>query len=104
MKYVVDKLLEVIQAFPTFMPVVRIVDEEAEVVTVAQALVTEVQVLLLFGAQSHRKVKESVNATIPVHYVPLTGAGLYKTLFKALQAGALDGGDGISIVRLRKRW
>lgn len=102
MQYVVDKLLHVIKAFPTFKPVVRIVKEEVEVPVVAEELITEVEALLLFGAQSHRKVKELVNAAIPVHYVPLTGAGLYRTLFKALQAGALDGGGGISIDSLTK--
>ncbi|HEY4392134.1 MAG TPA: hypothetical protein VGN02_12385, partial [Paenibacillus sp.] len=60
----------------------------------------EVEALILFGAQSHRKVKEKVSITIPVHYVPLTGTGLYRTLFRAQQTGHLDG--GISIDSLTK--
>ncbi|NWL88231.1 hypothetical protein DMN77_11590 [Paenibacillus sp. 79R4] len=89
---VVDKLLKVLKAFPTFMPIVRIVQDEGEVPAAAELLMAEVEALILFGAQSHRKVKEKVNVTIPVHYVPLTGAGLYRTLFQALQTGRLDGG------------
>ncbi|WMT39904.1 hypothetical protein RE628_21500 [Paenibacillus sp. D2_2] len=97
---VVDKLLKVIKAFPTFMPIVKIVQDEGEIPAAAELLMTEVEALILFGAQSHRKVKEKVNITIPVHYVPLTGAGLYRTLFRAQQTGHLDG--GISIDSLTK--
>ncbi|MCM3038983.1 hypothetical protein M3201_04625 [Paenibacillus motobuensis] len=97
---VVDKLLKVLKAFPTFMPVVKIVQDEGEIPEAAELLMTEVEALILFGAQSHRKVKEKVNVTIPVHYVPLTGAGLYRTLFRAQHTGRLDG--GISIDSLTK--
>ncbi|OPA73520.1 hypothetical protein BVG16_28230 [Paenibacillus selenitireducens] len=100
MQQVVDKLLQVIKAFPTFTPVVRIVNDVDEVPSVAETLMMEVEVLLLFDAQAHRKVKDHVNATIPVHYVPLTGTGLYKTLFRALQTDHLSG--GISIDSLTK--
>lgn len=99
-QYVVDKLLKVIKAFPTFTPIVRIVNDEEETPSVVEALMLEVEALLLFGAQSHRRVKENVHITVPVHYVPLTGAGLYKTLFHALQTGNLS--DGISIDTLTK--
>lgn len=97
---VVDKLLKVLKAFPTFMPVVKIVKDEVDIPAAAELLMTEVEALILFGAQSHRKVKEKVNVTIPVHYVPLTGAGLYRTLFRAQQTGRLHG--GISIDSLTK--
>jgi len=100
MQQVVDKLLQVIKAFPTFTPVVRIVNDVDEVPIATEALMMEVEVLLVFGAQAHRKVKDHVNVTIPVHYVPLTGAGLYKTLFRTLQTGHLGG--GISIDSLTK--
>ncbi|GGH09643.1 hypothetical protein [Paenibacillus segetis] len=100
MQLVVDKLLKVIKAFPTFTPIVRIVKNEDEAPSVVETLMLEVEVLLLFGAQSHRKVKDNVNVIVPVHYVPLTGAGLYKTLFRALQTGHLSG--GISIDSLTK--
>lgn len=97
---VVDKLLKVIKGFPTFMPVVKIVQEEGEIPAAAEGLMAEVEALILFGAQSHRKVKEKVNVAIPVHYVPLTGAGLYRALFRAQQTGQLEG--GISIDSLTK--
>jgi len=97
---VVDKLLKVIKSFPTFAPVVRMVANEEETPAAAERLLGEVEALLLFGALSHRKVKETAHASIPVHYVPLTGAGLYRTLFRALQTGKLSG--GISVDSLTK--
>lgn len=100
MQFVVNKLLKVMKAFPTLTPIVRIVKDEDETPSVVEALMTEVEVILLFGAQSYRKVKENVNITVPVHYVPLTGAGLYKTLFRALQTEHLSG--GISVDSLTK--
>ncbi|MDR0271658.1 hypothetical protein [Paenibacillus sp.] len=100
LQQVVNRLLKVIKAFPTFVPVVRIVKDEDQIPSVAAQLMIEVEVLLLFGAHSHRKVKDNVNITVPVHYVPLTGTGLYKTLFHALQTGCLSG--GISIDSLTK--
>ena len=100
MQQVVDKLLQVIKAFPTFTPVVRVVNDEDEIPSAAETLMLEVEAVLLFGAGAHRKVKDHVNATIPVHYVPLTGVGLYKILFHALQTGHLGG--GISIDSLTK--
>ncbi|WP_152396563.1 hypothetical protein [Paenibacillus guangzhouensis] len=95
LQQVVDKLLKVIKAFPTFAPVVRIVSDVEEVSSAAESLATEVEVLLVFGAHAHRQIKDHVDVTIPVHYVPLTGAGLYKTLFRALQTGRLNGGFSI---------
>jgi hypothetical protein len=91
----VDKLLRVITAFPTFSPVVRLVASEEETPAAAVQLAEEVEALLLFDALSHRKVKESVSASVPVHHVPLTGAGLYRSLFRALQTGKLGGGISV---------
>lgn len=96
----VEKLLNVIKAFPTFDPDVRIVDDEIETVAAVESLHSEVEVLLLFDAGSYRKVKEKGHVTVPVHHVPLTGAGLYRTLFHALQKGMLQG--GISVDSLTK--
>lgn len=89
-----------ITAFPTFKPIVRMVSDDEELPAAAEELMDTAEVLLLFGAQAHRKVKENVQAAVPVHFVPLTGAGLYKTLFRALQAGKLNG--GISVDTLTK--
>lgn len=94
-RFVVDKLLKVIKAFPTFVPLARIANTEDEIPSMADRLKDEVEVLLLFGAGTHRKVKENAQIAIPVHYVPLTGPGLYKTLFQALRRDKLAGGISV---------
>lgn len=97
---IVDQVLAVLISFPTFAPVTVVIDHEGEAPAAALRLSQEVEVLLLSGPQAHRKVKEKLPPSIPVHYLPLTGAGLYKALFRAMQAGKLQG--GISIDTLTK--
>ncbi|WP_438350557.1 hypothetical protein ACP8HI_07880 [Paenibacillus sp. FA6] len=92
---VVEKIASVIQSFPTFVPVIRIVNDEEETVHIAEQLSKDVELLLLSGPLSHRKVKEIVPLSVPVHYVPLTGAGLYKALFHSMQSGKLEGGISV---------
>lgn len=92
---VVHKLQKVLKQFPTFAPVIEIVNDDDETPTVVEQLSEEVEVLLLFGAQSHSQVKAHIQSSIPVHYVPLTGAGLYKTLFHAMKKGTLNGGISV---------
>lgn len=96
----VEKLLTVIKGFPTLVPIVRMIEKEDEAPRLAEELAEEVEVLLLFGALSYRRVKDKTHLSIPVVHVPLTGAGLYKSLFLALRAGKLDG--GISVDTLTK--
>ncbi|QJD82696.1 hypothetical protein [Cohnella herbarum] len=97
---VVDKTLSVLKSFPTFLPVVRIVEHEKSTPLVAEQLSSEVEVILLSGPLPHRSVKEKLPHSMPVHYIPLTGAGLYKALFRAMQLGKLEG--GISVDTLTK--
>lgn len=94
---VVEKIESVIKAFPTFAPISRIVNQEEDAPLTAKQLSeeVEVEVLLLSGPQFHRKVKDKVPLTIPVHYVPLTEAGLYKALFRTLQSDKLTGGISV---------
>lgn len=96
----VQRLLKVIAKFPTFDPVVRTTAHEEEILPLALELQREIEVLLLFGAQAQRRVKEEVHTAIPVHYVPLTGAGLYRALFSAAESGKLSG--GLSVDSLTK--
>jgi hypothetical protein len=41
-----------------------------------------VEVLLFSDPLSYRPVKDKIHFSIPVHYVPLTGSGLYRALFR----------------------
>lgn len=96
----IDTVLKVIQAFPTFMPLARSVEDAQELPAVAEQLAEEAEVLLLSNSQLHRIVKNQLSLSIPVHYVPLTGTGLYKSLFHALLSDKLTG--GISVDSLTK--
>lgn len=91
----VARKLAVIHSFPTFKPVTRIVDHEKDTPLAALELSSQVEVLLLSGPYSHRMVKETLMPSIPVHYLPLTGAGLYKALFRSMQKGTLQGGISV---------
>lgn len=99
-KSIVARTLAVMKAFPTFAPITRIVEHEKDTPAAALELSGEVEALLLSGPHAQRLVKDKLPASIPVHYLPLTGAGLYKALFRAMQAGRLQ--TGISIDTLTK--
>ncbi|MFC5467512.1 hypothetical protein ACFPPD_02200 [Cohnella suwonensis] len=97
---IVNRILRVLKSFPTFLPLARIADRESDVLRAAEELGAEAEVLLLSGPISHRAVKHGATLSVPVHYVPLTGAGLYKALFSAFRAGRLD--VGVSVDSLTK--
>ncbi|MFC5987701.1 hypothetical protein [Marinicrinis lubricantis] len=92
---IVDKLMNVVQNFPSFTPVPLVYRNEEEVPALAQQLMERVDVLLLSDPFSHRKVKESMNSSIPVHHIPITDAGMYKALFRAMKADRLTGGFSV---------
>lgn len=94
-EFIIERTLAVLKSFPTFAPIVRVVEREEETPGLAVELSAEVEVLLLSGPHAHRMVKEKLPPSIPIHYLPLTGAGLYKAIFKAMQAGKLHGGISI---------
>jgi hypothetical protein len=97
---VVEKIVILIKSFPTFVPISHIVNDEQYTPLIAKQLSEEVEVLLLSGPFTHRKVKDMVPLTVPVHYVPLTDAGLYKALFHSMQLEKLTA--GISVDTLTK--
>lgn len=87
----VGKIMRMVQSFPTFDPIVQIVSDGEEAALFAEQMSKEVEVILLSGALAHWKVKEAVSTSIPIHYVPLTGAALFKALFHSMALGKLKG-------------
>ncbi|CAI6027745.1 hypothetical protein [Cohnella sp. JJ-181] len=85
----VAQVLKVMHSFPSLEPVVRIVEHEQEAPDAASDLGGQVEALLLSGPAPQRLLKEKGPVAVPVHHVPLTGAGLYKALFEAQRAGRL---------------
>lgn len=92
---IVDKIMKIMDTFPSFDPMPLVFQEEDEAPALAQRISDEVEVLFLSDPLSQRKVKESGRLAIPVHYVPVTDAGLYKALFSASQKGELAGGISV---------
>lgn len=94
-KGIVDKMMKVIDTFPSFAPVPLVFEHEDEAPILAEQVSGDVEVLLLSDPLSHRKVKENTKLRMPVHHVPVTDAGLYKALFFAQGSGQLK--TGISV-------
>lgn len=92
---VVEKMMRIMESFPSFAPIPLVFDREDEAPALAKQLVEEVEVLIVSDPLSHRKIKEQMTAPVPVHYVPVTDAGLYKALFYALYNNRLDGGISV---------
>jgi len=99
---VVSRILKVLNSFPSFSPVVRIVAQEQEAPDAAAALEGEVEVLLLSGPAPLRLLKGRKPVSVPVHHVPLNGAGLYKALFEAEREGRLGPDALLSVDTITK--
>ncbi|MCS7462010.1 hypothetical protein N0M98_17875 [Paenibacillus doosanensis] len=77
----VDDLLQALQRFPSFRPEPRVYRNEEEAPALALELMDQVEVLLFTGPIPHRIAMDKLQFSIPVHFVPLTGTGLYRALF-----------------------
>lgn len=93
-KEVVQQIQQVLKTFPTFLPLFHVVEKECDIQAAAQQMSRSVEVLLLSGPLPSRLVKEQ-QLPVPVHYVPVTEAGLYKALLTASRHAQLD--KGISV-------
>ncbi|MDN4074412.1 GTP cyclohydrolase IIa [Fictibacillus terranigra] len=79
----IERVREALHSFPNFIPLLRSYEEESEVLELTKDLLANVEVLLFLEYHLFRKVKEQMNFHIPVHYVPLMGTGLYRSLFRS---------------------
>jgi hypothetical protein len=84
---IVEKIREALRSFPTFTPVFRASDRIYDAPEFARELMNQVEVLLFSGYYPYKIAKEQVEFTVPVHYVPLTGNGLYRSLYRLKQRG-----------------
>ncbi|GIP32728.1 hypothetical protein [Paenibacillus sp. J2TS4] len=80
---VVKKISKVLKGFPSFQPIYSEFTNENEVPALAQELMDEVEVLLFSGPLPYQRAKDKLKFTVPVHYLPLTGTGLYRALFRS---------------------
>lgn len=77
----VRDLLHTLQRFPSFQPAARTYRSEEEAPALALELMDQVEVLLFTGPIPYRIAADRLQFSIPVHFVPLTGTGLYRALF-----------------------
>jgi len=79
------KMLDVMKTFPSFVPLTRTYTREDQAPELARELMEQVEVLLFSGPIPYRRAKEKLRFTVPAHYIPLTGTGLYRALFEVYQ-------------------
>jgi hypothetical protein len=85
----VEKMNHCLRGFPSFEPVLRVYKREEEAPELAAEIAEQVEVILFSGPVPYRLAQEKVNFKIPVHYVPLTGTGLYRALFRIAKHSGL---------------
>lgn len=78
----VETMDRCLKGFPSFEPIARVYEREEEAPELARDLMDHVEVLLFSGPVPFRLAVQKVNFRTPAHYVPLTGTGLYRSLFR----------------------
>lgn len=79
--YLVSTCKRVLLSFPNFYPVYRDIDDESELHKLVYELTKEVDVLMFMEYHLYFQVKKKIDFTVPVHYMPRMGIGLYRALF-----------------------
>ena len=79
---IVDLIREALKSFPNFTPVFRASNEILDAPVFARELMNEVEVLLFSGYYPYKVAREQVTFPVPVHYIPLTGTGLFRSFFR----------------------
>ncbi|WP_273836224.1 hypothetical protein [Guptibacillus sedimenti] len=77
----ISKIKETLKSFPNFKPVYRTVTPSTKVTDIAKELMDDVDVLMFTESQLYYLAKQMLDFSIPVHYIPLMGTGLYRALF-----------------------
>ncbi|WP_159884221.1 GGDEF domain-containing protein [Paenibacillus puerhi] len=75
-------MLQAIKSFPSFLPLTGAYATLAEAVALTEELMPLAEVILYSGPLPYEVCRERVHWRIPALYVPLTGAGLYRSLFR----------------------
>jgi hypothetical protein len=81
----VRKMDHCLKGFPSFAPITCIYKSEDEVPTLARELMDRVEALLFTGPVPYRVAVDKISFHIPVHYVRLSGTGLYRALFRIMR-------------------
>ncbi|MET3697578.1 hypothetical protein SAMN05877753_106176 [Bacillus oleivorans] len=77
----IQKIKYTLKSFPNFKPIFSTVTPESVITDVASELMHDVDVLMFTEYHLYNLAKQTLDFPIPVHYVPLMGTGLYRSLF-----------------------
>jgi hypothetical protein len=81
-KTLVDRTEEALKSFPSFVPHLRPLTSEEELIDSTFQLMNRVEVLLFPEYRGYKLAKDRLDFQVPAHYVPLMGTGLYRSLFR----------------------
>jgi len=82
-------MLQAIKSFPSFIPVSGVYANLEEAVQLTQQLMDQVEVILYSGPLPYQACHDRLQMRVPSHFVPLSGSGLYRSLFRAERMGRL---------------
>jgi DNA-binding transcriptional ArsR family regulator len=77
----IELVVKTMKSFPSFAPLFRMYSNERDAPIFAQELLEQVEVLLFTGIIPYKLAADQLKFHIPVHYIPLTSSGLYRSLF-----------------------
>ena len=77
----IQKIKYTLKSFPNFKPIFSTVTPNSNITEVSRELMHEVDVLMFTEYHLYNLAKQTLDFAIPVHYVPLMGTGLYRSLF-----------------------
>ncbi|MFS0823266.1 hypothetical protein [Bacillus sp. 1P02SD] len=77
----VNEIMKALESFPNFQPFFLHSTPSTIEPKDIENLVNKVEVLLFMEFPTYLKAKQLFNFSIPAHYVPLMGTGLYRSLF-----------------------
>lgn len=75
------QIRETLRSFPNFKPIFRTIERTEQLVSEVEGIIDVVEVLLFTEYHLYKIAKENMSFTIPTHYIPLMGTGLYRALF-----------------------
>ncbi|MFD1177861.1 hypothetical protein ACFQ3W_16345 [Paenibacillus puldeungensis] len=78
----VEIMKRAVKGFPSFVTVAGTYQKPEEAVQLTEELMKEAEVLLFSGPISYGLCIEQLSIPKPAHFVPLTGSGLYRALYR----------------------
>ncbi|MFP7298115.1 hypothetical protein [Neobacillus niacini] len=79
---IVDKIKDALKGFPNFNPTFMTSDNIYDAPRFAEEVSGQVEVLLFSGYLPYKLAKEQAGFTVPAHYIPLKGTGLFRALYR----------------------